>query len=1117
MRAWPCWLTAALSLLAASPAFAQATRGGAAGSSSAGGFQNGGFSSATGPGNDGDTAIFPTFGGGGGGAGMTGGNGGADSTGAAAGGTGAYAPGLDGGNGGNGSFSASGGGGGGGAHGAVVTTDTTNAATIIGTHGGRGGSTQFLSGGGGGAGGYGVVVDGSGITYTNGTTGAVSGARGGNGGAAIGNGLGGNGGDGGYGVFLTGTNVLINSGSITGGDGGSGGDATNSIKPNAAGDGGRGSAGIYAAGPATIINSGSITGGGSGAAGNAHTIAYAGTIGTAGDGIVGADLTIINSGTISAGTDLGAPTAPNAITFTGGSNVLELRAGSVITGNVVGTGMDTLRLGGSSDRTFDVSGIGPAAQYQGFSTFVKTGTSTWTLTGTTTAATPWSINQGTLAVSSDASLGAAASGISFDGGALQFLSGFTTNRAITLNSGGGTFDTNGNNATLAGDIGGAGGLTKAGLGTLSLTGLSSYTGATLVDAGVLQAGAAGAFASGSAFTVASGAVLDLNGFNQTIGSLAGSGTVTLGGATLTAGGDDSSTTFSGTMSGSGGLTKTGSGTLRLTGANIIYTGDTVVDRGVLDVEVGLPNTSAVTVNTGGTLTGSGFIGAFAVTINAGGVLAPGDGIAGSSMTLDSNLVMQAGSTYRVQLNPSTASFAAVSGMATLGNANVNAVFANGSYVSKTYTILTASGGISGTFAPGVTSINLPSNFRTSLSYDANDVYLNLILSFAVPSGLNRNQQAVGDALTDFFNRTGGIPAVYAGLTPAGLTQASGELGTASQQSTFDVMGRFIGLLTDPSTRGFGSTAGANGFADERAGRATDAFARLGATSPGSFEQRWSVWTAGLGGAQSTSGNAATGSNNATDRSYAVAVGADRWLSAQTLTGFALAGGGTNFGVNGLGSGRSDLFQAGLHLRHTEGPAFIAAALAYGWQDITTDRTVTISGVDRLRADFKANAWAGRLEGGYRLVLPVSGGIGLTPYAAAQVALFDQPAYTEQVVSGASTFALSYAGKRVTDSRSELGLRSDKFFMLRDGVLALRGRLAWAHDFNPDRSAAASFLVLPGASFAVSGAVQARDAALTTTSVEMTWASGWSAAGTFEGEFSAVTRAYAGKGVVRFAW
>jgi hypothetical protein len=59
--------------------------------------------------------------------------------------------------------------------------------------------------------------------------------------------------------------------------------------------------------------------------------------------------------------------------------------------------------------------------------------------------------------------------------------------------------------------------------------------------------------------------------------------------------------------------------------------------------------------------------------------------------------------------------------------------------------------------------------------------------------------------------------------------------------------------------------------------------------------------------------------------------------------------------------------------------------------------------------------------------------------------------------------------------------------------------------------------LPGARFVVNGAAMAADSALVTGSVEKKWLNGWSAAGTFEGEFSGVTRSYAGKGVVRYAW
>ena len=78
-------------------------------------------------------------------------------------------------------------------------------------------------------------------------------------------------------------------------------------------------------------------------------------------------------------------------------------------------------------------------------------------------------------------------------------------------------------------------------------------------------------------------------------------------------------------------------------------------------------------------------------------------------------------------------------------------------------------------------------------------------------------------------------------------------------------------------------------------------------------------------------------------------------------------------------------------------------------------------------------------------------------------------------------------------------------------------MAWAHDYNTDRNIGAPFLTLPGASFVVNGAAQAPDAALVTASAEKKWLNGFSLAGTFEGEFSSVTRSYAGKGVARYSW
>ena len=82
-------------------------------------------------------------------------------------------------------------------------------------------------------------------------------------------------------------------------------------------------------------------------------------------------------------------------------------------------------------------------------------------------------------------------------------------------------------------------------------------------------------------------------------------------------------------------------------------------------------------------------------------------------------------------------------------------------------------------------------------------------------GLNGNQQNVANALVNFFNTTGGIPLVFGTLTPAGLTQVSGEIAAGSQQSTFNAMTQFMGVMTDPFTAGRGdSGAGATGFAEE---------------------------------------------------------------------------------------------------------------------------------------------------------------------------------------------------------------------------------------------------------------------------------------------------------------
>jgi uncharacterized protein with beta-barrel porin domain len=522
------------------------------------------------------------------------------------------------------------------------------------------------------------------------------------------------------------------------------------------------------------------------------------------------------------------------------------------------------------------------------------------------------------------------------------------------------------------------------------------------------------------------------------------------------------------------------------------------------------------------------------TLTNAGTLSPGGAGAIQTTALTGNLVQTATGILFTDINiaGATSDRINVSGTANLAG-TVQLQVQNLTFAPWQQTILSAAGG---TTNNGLTLLASPA-LQAQLVYpNATDVVVKSTgLNFVVP-GLNNNQTALANALNGAAHADGlGGPVfnlLLNGVTSVAgynvvLNQLTGEAATGTQQTTFDAMNMFMGTMTDPFNRGTASTpgGGASRYASEgdasayastkNAGAARDAYAMFTKAPPAAFEQRWSVWAAGFGGSQTTDGNATVGSNTSTSSVYGTAVGADYIFSPRTIAGFALAGGGTNFSVANSGSGHSDLFQAGAFIRHTVGAAYVSAALAYGWQDITTNRTVTAAGSDQLRAQFNANAFSGRLEGGYRFVAPWVGGI--TPYAAAQFTTFDLPGYAEQAIVGSNIFALAYNAKDVTDTRSELGIRTDKSFAMPDGILTLRGRMAWAHDYDPGRSITATFQTLPGASFVVNGAAQASDSALVTASVEKKWINGWSAAATFEGEFSDVTRSYAGKGVVRYTW
>ncbi len=124
------------------------------------------------------------------------------------------------------------------------------------------------------------------------------------------------------------------------------------------------------------------------------------------------------------------------------------------------------------------------------------------------------------------------------------------------------------------------------------------------------------------------------------------------------------------------------------------------------------------------------------------------------------------------------------------------------------------------------------------------------------------------------------------------------------------------------------------------------------------------------------------------------------------------------------------------MRHTVGATYVTAALAYGWQDITTDRPLAeiICAQTSTPMHFP--------DGSKPAIVSCCRGstpwaLALRPYVAGQFTTFDLPAYAEHAIAGANTFALGYAAKDVTATRSELGLRADKSFALTDSILTLR--------------------------------------------------------------------------------
>ena len=539
--------------------------------------------------------------------------------------------------------------------------------------------------------------------------------------------------------------------------------------------------------------------------------------------------TITGGGAISVAADgaLGATGVGNGLTLNGGS--LIATAGFTSARTVALTGIGTVDVTGAN--VLALTGIISGAAGN---TLTKVDTGTLNLTGVNTYAGGTAIVAGTVQITNDGNLGNIVGGVTFGGvlggnATLQTLGAVTSARAITLNLGGGTVDTNGFNSTLSGIIGGAAGnpLTKIGAGTLTVTGASTYLGQTNVNAGTLQVGdgaTAGTQIGNNAATV----VVNTGGtlaINLPAGGTFGNAVTNNFGGVINAITAANSQTVSGVISGAGVFNQNGAGTTILTNNANSYTGATNVLLGHLQIGNGttgnLASGTAVSVSAGAFLDlNLGNNVTFAPTNIADSGAVQGINTTGNTQTVSG--VISGGGTF-AQTGAGTTIFTGVNtfaGGTTANNAGlvqVGTAALTGALGSGAVTLGNAGGTLNLVNVSGNTFANNVAGTGGTDTVNVNSVNTNT-LSGAYTGTLSLNQIGAGTTiLTNAGNIYTAGTRVSAGTLQVGTAALPGSVGQNLAANTISVSGggtlTFVNLAaaTNPLLNNITNGVGAVGL------------------------------------------------------------------------------------------------------------------------------------------------------------------------------------------------------------------------------------------------------------------------------------------------------------------